>query len=178
MYRMTSLYGLHSSTTGLSTPADRLVTLVQQQKPRVHTIAWDLDGTLGPLPGWHGELLSRYVVRPAQLAEAMTRLRRDHGVRHVLVSRNGLCCGAMLPYSQLAFAAAGFDEVLNCYRVRPHSKVLGFPATERAGVLLFDDQAGECAEAVADGAQAVQVHAPIMEAVMHPAALLTTNKGL
>ena len=174
---MTSLYGLHSCTAGLDTPADRLVAFVLSRRPRVHTIAWDLDGTLGPLPGWHGELFSRYAVRPGQLAAAMTRLRRDHGVRHVLVSRNGLCCGAMLPYTRLVFDAAGFDEVLDCYRVRPHSKVLGFPLAKRSGVLLFDDQASECAAAVADGAQAVQVHAPIMEAVLHPSALLaTTNR--
>jgi hypothetical protein len=169
---MTSLYGLHSCTAGLESPADKLVALIRRQRPRVHTIAWDLDGTLGPLPGWMGWLVASYIVRPGQLAEAMATLRHTDGVKHVLVSRNGLCCGAMLPFTRAIFTAAGFDEVLACYRARPHSKVRQFPAATRAGVLLIDDQAAECAEAVADGAQALQVHAPIMDAVMDPSALV------
>ena len=126
----------------------------------VNTIAWDLDGTLGVKPGWDGgQPLTAYIVAPARLRAVPGALR---GVEHVVVSRNGMFCGAEYAPTEAAFRALGFDRALPCFRHLPHSKVTWF--ADPRTTLLIDDNVQECTAAAADGAHALWIRDPLLRA--------------
>lgn len=136
------------------------VVFLRTTFPHTRTVAWDLDGTLGALPGWGGTgLLSSYIRGHAWLRDVLGRLH-DHGVRNILVSRNGSFCGHHLAAARRKFLALGFDAVANCYRHREGSKVTGLGVSPDR-VLLIDDQQGECNAAVRDGGAALHVMSPL-----------------
>jgi hypothetical protein len=128
--------------------------------PQVRTIAWDLDGTLGVMPGWNGIVpITNYVKGHVWLRDVLERLR-DHNIHNILVSRNGSFCGRYLNNARRAFLSLGFDDVADCYRHREGSKVTGLDVAPNR-VLLIDDQQSECDAALGDGGAALQVNGPL-----------------
>ena len=140
-----------------------LLNLLQYSFPSVDTIVWDLDGTLGPMPGWNGrDDLFEYIVRPLELHSLLDLLQRC-GIDNVLVSRNGMFCKTHYADSQQEFEMFGFDAVLPCYRRRSHSKVREFEQPRH--VLLIDDNKQECIEACRDGAFAIHIKDVALDAL-------------
>lgn len=154
---------------------DAFGSLVMQPKLRhIHTIVWDLDGTLGPVPGWSGGNvpLLHYVGFPSALRDVLNYLDLVYGIRHVISSRNGMVCGDNLAVSTPQFDQLGFHQVDVCPRNRMNtSKVADRHTWERAGTLLIDDRLSECQAATRDGAYALwipngNVAAPALEAIL------------
>jgi len=137
-----------------------LELLLQGPLNMVHTIVWDLDGTLGNRPGWQGDEVCEYVDNCEELSEMLSMLRDKYGVQHAMVSRNGNFCDARYAASQERFRRLGFDVVLPCYRRRDHSKVREFEG-ELGQIVLIDDQEPECRAAALDGAFSLHIHGPI-----------------
>ena len=129
----------------------------------IKTIVWDLDGTLGKMPGWDGNTpLCEYIDNCGSLTGLLQWLAANYGIRHLLVSRNGMFCDSLFVPTRDKFRRLGFHGVLPCYRRREHSKV--FALQDLKTVLLVDDQLAECEWAVRDGASAMHVHAPVFTA--------------
>jgi len=127
-------------------------------------VVWDLDGTLGRLPGWEGEALDEYVERLPLLQKLLAIVRLRRGGANILCSRNALFCDDHYSWSGQDFRGLGMDAVLKCYRFNRGSKVHEMqPFGGRR--FLIDDQAAECERAAQEGAWAMQVHAPIMQAL-------------
>lgn len=140
---------------------DRMMDLPDLQN--IDVIVWDLDGTLGPMPGWGGdEPLKKYIypTRLRALKTILGRLRRVYSVHNVLVSRNGMFCHPHYPGAAMEAKELGFDEVQACsrqnYRKPKTTYVKGVKvAPER--ILLFDDLREECVLAAGAGSTAVLV---------------------
>lgn len=132
--------------------------------PYVQTIVWDLDGTLGDMPGWNGTMpLTKYIHQLDSLRILLAHLTNAYGIRHLLVSRNAMFCGDRYIESREFFKTIGFHGVLNCYRRRSHSKVEELSNPERC--LLIDDQWPECIWAVTSGSTALHVKRPFFDAL-------------
>lgn len=138
---------------------EQFVRFVTGRFPRVTTVAWDLDGTLGVLPGWDGRNpLDEYVKNPRWLAGVIQRLKA-RGVTSHLVSRNGMFCGDQFTGAAAKARRLGFHVIGRCFRSRAESKVAHLGDTSR--VLLIDDQERECRRAVMEGASAICVKQPV-----------------
>lgn len=146
-----------------------------QQLWRAHgpfdAVIWDVDGTLGVLPGWSGiEPVAEYCT-DAESLQALVWWAKQQGTHNVIVSRNGMFCELDndRPHHRTVaqFRTLGFDAVGGCYAERPSvAKVMELLDRFHAHtILLIDDQEQECAEAVAHGAYAIQVHAPVIDAL-------------
>ena len=132
--------------------------------PSVRTIAWDLDGTLGEMPGWDGFNMpnANDYVEP-MLPILLNGLRFSTSTAHILISRNGMFCDEMYEPSRAMFIDMGFDDAMPCFRRRLHSKVK--PFVRPAEVLLIDDNLNECIAAARDGSYALHIKAPAMQAL-------------
>jgi hypothetical protein len=125
-------------------------------------MVWDLDGTLGPQPGWNGPPvpLSAYIGAPEVLKATLATLA-SWDIRHILSSRNAMVCGPDLGPTAAEFAQYGFHAVADCPRAyMDRSKVLDIHEEERIHTLLIDDRHSECKRAVADGAHALYLKDP------------------
>lgn len=141
-----------------------LLGLLHSSFPNVNTIVWDLDGTLGPMPGWDGTgRVAEYLTRPYELSILLTTLAATRGTYNVLGSRNGMFCGEYYPPTRSTFQQLGFRSVLPCYRQRQHSKVKAFDNPR--SVLLIDDNVQECIWAAQDGAFALHVKDVALDAI-------------
>lgn len=135
----------------------------------IKTIVFDLDGTLGPMPGWsQGGVLS-YIARLSLVSSLLTRLRKK-GVMLAVVSKNGMLCSPRsFAKARAALLGLGFDHVEYCFRGNVESKTRPFAVSDGpeggAGCLLIDDQAVECGRANAHGAHAILVSRPIGESM-------------
>lgn len=141
-----------------------LVTLLET-RPWITTVAFDVDGTLGPLPGWNGQVpLTEYVADPAKL-QRLLQILDARLIRTVVVSRNGMFSTHLHPQGAEQILQMGFDDVKEGYRseLRVYTKVDEFPEPGR--VLLIDDRESECRAAVGVGATAMWVHRPMLEAL-------------
>lgn len=126
-----------------------------QQLSHIRAIVFDLDGTLGPLPGWNGkEPLLKYITYPDLFLEMVRSLKDIHVV---LVSRNGMFCGYNHMFHGYPQAKAlGFDQVVHCSKGYPNTpKTMFLDQFEPHDVLLFDDQVTECRMAAAIGSYAI-----------------------
>lgn len=131
----------------------------------IKTVIFDLDGTLGPMPGWGQGGVLAYITRIALIRGLLRRLR-SKGVMLALVSKNGMLCSPQtFAKARAALLGLGFDHVEYCNRRRPESKTAPFAVSRGpgggAGCLLIDDQAIECAKANAHGAHAILVARPV-----------------
>lgn len=150
-----------------------LDALFRESLARIKVIAWDLDGTLGPMPGWDGEMpVCNYVLSCQHLADILTHLTNRYNVYHVLVSRNGMFCGETFTHASSMFLDLGFHRVLSCYRDCEYSKVATLTVAAltselypQQSVLLIDDQIAECVSAAEDGAVAMHVREPVLHAL-------------
>jgi len=141
-----------------------LDSLFQGPLAHIKVIAWDLDGTLGLMPGWDGEMPAcNYVLSCQHLTSILAHLSSKYTVHHVLVSRNGIFCGETFADASGEFVDLGFHRVLSCYRDREHSKVAALDPSH--SVLLIDDQIAECVSAADDGAVAMHVREPFLHAI-------------
>lgn len=135
------------------------------ESSNIKTVIFDLDGTLGPLPGWAQGNVLAYIKRIALIRVLLKRLRAK-GVMLALVSKNGMLCSPeTFTKARAALLGLGFDHVEYCNRRRPESKTTPFSVSHGpgggAGCLLIDDQAIECAKANAHGAHAILVTKPV-----------------
>ena len=157
---------LDLSTKKMSSPtAIAFLVLLANSFPNVTTIVWDLDGTLGPMPGWDGEIdLNQYITRPIELRMLLNDLSVHRGIYHVLASRNGMLCDPHYDTTSRLFRNMGFHDVLGCYRKYRTSKVIEF-AKPRKSVLLIDDNVQECIQAARDGAFAIHIRTMAIDAI-------------
>lgn len=151
---------------------DRVLSRLMAHLPHpIRAVVWDLDGTLGPLPGWDGRSpVHQYCTDVDALRRTLRWLRRQ-GVVSVMASRNGMFCELddlrATPATRQQFVDLGFDLVGGCYaQERGTTKVAAVVRRfGRGAVLLLDDQRHECARAAEQGAYALQLHAPATEAL-------------
>ena len=154
---------------------------LHREGAKIRVVVWDLDGTLGELPGWEPdrhERVADYVVGLGSIQRLLRRLSAM-GVRNILASRNGMFCTSVsrdglhpacaAPETVNQFLELGFDEVGGCYAQQTSlSKVRlaldWLPHDET--VLLLDDQAWECELAAKHGAYAIELHQPLARALV------------
>ncbi len=149
---------------------DKLIRYIKEElNTSIQYIAWDLDGTLGEQPGWDGSgNIKDYIIDYPQLKEAMSFLSRQYGICHILVSRNGMFCDDTYQRMKQQLLKLGFHGVLQCYRVKKHSKVREFYMADGKppnDVLLIDDQERECVQAQREGAFALHIETYVQDAL-------------
>lgn len=138
-----------------------LERLIDTYSP-VSAIVWDVDGTLGPLPGWQGDgHVWHYTVRPQTIRNALHMLK-SKGIASIVASRNGMFCeidsSRPSPSTYRQFLDMGFTIVGGCYRTEPDTSKVEAPINmfgQSGNVILFDDQVEECRRAAQQGAVGV-----------------------
>jgi hypothetical protein len=126
---------------------------------KVEVVIFDLDGTMGSLPGWSGNLtLWEYTHHPVILQKLIRHMRHNMGLKVIMVSRNGAFCSDYKASAAEAIRMFKFDDVAECaakYRRTPKN---GFIDIDPAKTLLLDDQERECNLAAAHGGYAIKSH--------------------
>ncbi len=132
----------------------KFVDLIETHLPKLKTIVWDLDGTLGALPGWNGTNLNKYI--GFDLKTLLSFLTNEYHIQNVLISRNGMFCDDEFSKTIPMFLKLGFDKVEKCYQQQPNrSKTSSFRA--KRTVMLIDDQYYECERAINEGCHAMHL---------------------
>jgi hypothetical protein len=133
---------------------DKFATLIDVYIPHLETIVWDLDGTLGKLPGWAGTNLTDYI--GFDIKALLSFLSKQYGIKNVLVSRNGVFCDNDFYDAVPLFQKLGFNVVEQCFRKQPQRSKTD-PFEQKDTVMLIDDQWYECERALDEGCHAMHL---------------------
>lgn len=133
----------------------------------IDTIVWDLDGCLGPLPGWNleAQLLESYIVDAGAMRQTMLTLKR-HGIDSILISRNAAFCGAAYEDANKQVGEVLLMPSYPCSRTRRDMAKTQFVGhDDPSRVLLIDDSESECLLAAETGSVAFHVPTVAVHAI-------------
>ena len=133
---------------------NKFATLIDTHLPRLKIIVWDLDGTLGKLPGWAGTNLTSYL--GFDVKAVLSFLSTQYNIKNVLVSRNGMFCDEDFNGTVPMFKNLGFHVIEQCYRNQPERSKTN-PFKQKHTVMLIDDQWYECERAIQEGCHAMHL---------------------
>ena len=106
---------------------DKFASLIDMHVPQLKIIVWDLDGTLGRLPGWAGKNLTDYIKFDDDFNSTVPMFKK-----------------------------LGFQVIEQCYRKQPQRSKTN-PFKDKDTVMLIDDQWYECERAIQEGCHAMHL---------------------
>jgi hypothetical protein len=132
----------------------------------IDTVVWDLDGCLGPLPGWDPDtLLERYIVEAGVIRQTVLTLQR-HRIDSILVSRNAAFCGAAYIDANKQVGEVLLMPSYPCSRTRRDvAKTQLIEHDDPSRVLLIDDSKDECLLAAETGSVAFHLPTVAVDAI-------------
>jgi hypothetical protein len=133
---------------------EKFASLIDMHVPQLKIIVWDLDGTLGRLPGWGGKNLTDYI--KFDIKAVLSFLSTQYKIKNVLVSRNGVFCDDDFNSTVPMFKKLGFHVIEQCYRKQPQRSKTN-PFKDKDTVMLIDDQWYECERAIKEGCHAMHL---------------------